>query len=89
MWREAAQAKYARLHEKAAYHDGTFPEDLRAWSEHPSSRTPFHFNHGVTIWVAGEELGLGGEFLGASEQAERDDDEPEDAESEGDEAGGV
>lgn len=76
MEREAAVAKYARRHEKLAYHDGTFPEDMREWSEHPTAEKPYHFNHGVTIWAAGEDLGLGGDFLGSTldrvDEVERD-----------------
>ena len=78
MAREAAQAKYARLHDEHQFHDGSF----ESWTEKPSVSHPYHRDHGVTIWVAGEDLGLGGEFLGsgAAEEADGEDAEAEDAE---------
>lgn len=75
MARQQAQAKWARLHsdEESAWHDGTFT----TWAKKPSAAHPFHRDHGVTIWVAGEELGLGGEFLQSGVAEEGDGEQPE------------
>lgn len=48
MERDAAQALYADLHEKAPYHDGTFTD----WEAKRSSSHPYHFNDGVSFGVA-------------------------------------
>ena len=52
MEREAADALYARLHEKQPYHDGTFT----SWAEHRSASHPYHFHDGVKIGVAESDL---------------------------------
>lgn len=69
---EAAQAQYARLHEKRPWHDGTFAD----WAEEPSADHPYHYSHGTRIWVAEKDLGLGGEFR-TRENPFADDDEDE------------
>lgn len=48
MERAAAQDAYADLHEKAAFHDGTF----QSWNEKRSPEFPYHHSHGVGIGVA-------------------------------------
>ena len=56
---EAAKRRFAALHEVRPYHDGT----MTVWMEKPSRMTPFHYADGVSIFLAPEELGLGGDFL--------------------------
>lgn len=56
---QAALARFERLHADAPWHDGTF----ESWAENPSLSHPYHFSHGVTVWVADTDLGLGGDFL--------------------------
>ena len=55
---EAAQAAYRRLHEKRPWHDGTFTR----WVEEPDEGHPYHFMHGIRIWVTETDHGLGGDF---------------------------
>lgn len=43
----AANAAYARLHEKEPFHDGSFT----SWAGDRSSSHPYHFNDGVSIGV--------------------------------------
>lgn len=45
--REAAQAMYAALHEKAPFHDGTYTR----WNEHRTSEFPYRYDEGVTVGV--------------------------------------
>jgi hypothetical protein len=63
---EAAQARYADLHEKAPYHDGKF----ESWAEKRSPDHPYHFNEGVTIWVAQTDLAPHDHFLGGVDRCE-------------------
>lgn len=62
MEREGAARKYARLHEKAPFHDGTFTD----WAEKASSAHPYHFMDGVTIYVAPVDVNPHDHFLGES-----------------------
>lgn len=64
MEKAAADARYAELHEKRAYHDGTFPRDLSDWAEKRSAETPYHYLDGVTISVAPVDLAPHDHFLG-------------------------
>jgi len=41
------------------FHDGA-----GNWSKERSRDFPYHYRDGVTIWVAPEDLGMGGDFLG-------------------------
>lgn len=52
MERDAANAKWAQLHDARPWHDGTF----RNWAEKPSDQHPYHRDHGVTIGVAQSDL---------------------------------
>lgn len=52
MEREAAAASYAKLHEKEPYHNGSFT----SWSKDRGPSHPYHFNEGVSIGVADENL---------------------------------
>lgn len=69
---EAAQAKFARLHEKRPWHDGTFTD----WAEKPSADHPYHYSYGTRIWVSETDFSLGGAFTTREnpyEQIEEDD----------------
>lgn len=59
MEREAAAAKYARLHQDAQWHDGSFT----SWSTQPDVSHPYHRDHGVTIWVAKKDYSPDDDFL--------------------------
>lgn len=52
MERAATNSAYAKLHEKAPYHDGTF----RSWAKEWSPKHPYHYNDGVSIGVADRDL---------------------------------
>ena len=52
MERVAASEAYRALHEKQPYHDGTF----KSWAATRSSSHPVHFEAGVTIGAATEDL---------------------------------
>jgi hypothetical protein len=52
MEREAAEAFYAALHDKAPWHNGAFS----SWAKEQSPRHPIHFRHGVTVGVAPVDL---------------------------------
>jgi hypothetical protein len=52
MEREAANAKWQRLHKDQQWHDGTW----KHWSAEPSDEHPYHRDHGVTIGVADRDL---------------------------------
>ena len=52
MERSAANSAYAKLHEKAPYHDGTF----RSWAKEWSPTHPYHYNDGVSIGVSDRDL---------------------------------
>lgn len=71
---EAAQAQFARLHEKRPWHDGTFAD----WAEKPDADHPYHYAHGTRIWVAERDLNLGGAFTTRENPYEV---RPEDSES--------
>ena len=47
MSREAANALYAKLHEKEPFHNGSFT----SWSKDRTLEHPYHFNEGVSIGV--------------------------------------
>lgn len=55
---EAARARFARLHEKRPWHDGTFTD----WAEEPSGDHPYHYTYGLRIWVTEVDHGFGGNF---------------------------
>lgn len=67
----AAEAAWARQHEKRPWHDGTFAD----WAEEPSESHPYHFQHGTRIWVTKTDLGLGGNFTTRENPFEQDDEE--------------
>jgi hypothetical protein len=69
MEREAAVARYAELHDKAKFHDGTFT----TWGAIRSLETPYQYGEGASIIATAKDLGLGGDFLKSA--AERLDDE--------------
>jgi hypothetical protein len=52
MERAAANSAYAKLHEKAPYHDGSF----QSWAKDWSTSHPYHYNDGVSIGVADHDL---------------------------------
>lgn len=66
---EAARAQFERLHEKRPWHDGTFTD----WAEKPSADHPYHFSHGIRIWVAETDHGFGGAFTTRENPFEDDD----------------
>lgn len=72
---DAARAFYDKRHERAKYHDGTFPADLKAWSSERTREHPYRYDEGVTIYAAPEDLNPDDDFLAAA--ATRSDDEPE------------
>lgn len=59
MERDAANAKWQRLHRAQQWHDGTGT----SWAEQPSDAYPYHRDHGVTIGVAMTDLRPGDNFL--------------------------
>jgi hypothetical protein len=59
MEREAANARYARLHEKSQWHDGSFTR----WAEEPSDSHPYRYDHGVTVGVSETDLYPDDDFL--------------------------
>ncbi len=64
MERMSSAARYADLHEEQPFHDGTFTQ----WSDKRTAVTPVHFNEGVTIWVADEDLSPHDHFLGGAKK---------------------
>jgi hypothetical protein len=52
MEREAANARWSRLHDDRPWHDGTFQK----WAENPSEGFPYHRDHGLVIGVADTDL---------------------------------
>jgi hypothetical protein len=64
MERRGAERMYELLHADRPYHDGTFTE----WVKEPSRSHPYHFNDGVTIWVAASDVAPDDKFL-SSESA--------------------
>lgn len=65
MEEQAARRRYHDLHEKAAFHDGTFTE----WAEKASGEFPYHRDDGVTIWVADRDLNPDDDFLRVADPA--------------------
>lgn len=49
---EAARRRYADLHKERPYHDGSF----KVWAKEASPDFPFHYDDGVTQWLATEDL---------------------------------
>jgi hypothetical protein len=70
----SALAAYRRLHEKRPWHDGTFTD----WAEEQSESHPFHFDHGIRIWVTETDHGLGGHFTRFENPFRKTDDDEED-----------
>lgn len=60
MEQEAAERKYAALHEARPWHDGRFQN----WTTERTAGTPYHFSDGVTISVADVDLNPTDYFLG-------------------------
>lgn len=50
---------YSNLHDERPYHDGTFTR----WAKKRTRRHPYHFQDGVSIIVAREDLNPDDEFL--------------------------
>lgn len=75
MEQAAAQAKWERLHEKRPWHDGSFTH----WAEKPSDSHPYHHSHGVTIWVADQDLSPDDDFLAPASLNRADEPEGGDA----------
>lgn len=63
---EAAASKWAALHEQHPYHDGTF----KSWAKDRSDSHPYHFQAGVTVWVAETDLNPHDHFLGGRSACE-------------------
>ena len=59
MERMAAVARYERLHEDLPYHDGTFS----SWRKKPDDEHPYHFQWGVSVWVAEKDWSPDDDFL--------------------------
>lgn len=55
----AANAQYAKLHEKRPYHEGGF----KTWAKERSSKHPYRYDEGVHIYLAPTDLNPGDEFL--------------------------
>lgn len=45
-------AMYDDLHREHPWHDGEF----RIWMKDQSALTPFHYTHGVSIWMSRADL---------------------------------
>lgn len=52
MERDAADAAYAKLHEKEPYHNGSFT----SWSKDRGEEHPYHFRDGVSIGVTDHDV---------------------------------
>lgn len=52
MEQRAADALYAKVHEREPYHDGSFT----SWSKDRSLDHPYHFNDGVSIGVTDYDI---------------------------------
>lgn len=63
MEREAAAAKYGRLHSDRPWHDGAFGN----WSGKPSDLTPYRYDMGVTVWVAQKDYSPDDAFLSGAD----------------------
>lgn len=59
MEREAANAKWQRLHGDRQWHNGSWT----SWSEKPSADHPYHRDHGLRVGVAREDLRPDDRFL--------------------------
>jgi hypothetical protein len=59
MAREAANARYDKVHKDRQYHDGTFTH----WADERSDNHPFQARDGVTIWVSEHDLTPDDDFL--------------------------
>lgn len=68
MERAAANRRYAALHEKRPFHDGTF----KRWSENATPSTPYHYGDGVTIWAASHDVNPDDNFLGGEPESQPD-----------------
>lgn len=55
----AADRKWAALHEKAPWHDGSFT----SWVAERSDSHPYHMNDGVRIWVDTTDWNPDDQFL--------------------------
>lgn len=64
MEQAAADWRYDQLHKERPFHDGTFPDDPRAWMKERSKSHPYHYRDGVTLWVAEVDLAPHDHFLG-------------------------
>lgn len=65
---ESARARYSELHKDAQFHDGSFPDDLDAWSKTRSKTHPYKYDEGVKIWYSADDLSPHDHFLGTSAQ---------------------
>ena len=65
---EAANWRYASLHEELPYHDGSF----ESWRKERSVSHPFRYDSGVRLWVSDVDYDPDGTWLGAAEQSHRD-----------------
>lgn len=54
-----AQAQWDALHKDRPYHDGSFT----SWAEDRSPAHPYHYNDGVSIYIAAEDVAPDDEFL--------------------------
>lgn len=59
MEREAAAAKYARLHSELKWHNG----DFTSWAKDPDDSHPYSYEMGVTVWVAQQDYNPNDAFL--------------------------
>lgn len=59
MEREAANAKWARMHEDRPWHNGSWT----SWESKPSAGHPYHRDHGLVIGVAVTDLRPDDTFL--------------------------
>lgn len=59
MERDAANARYARLHSDRPWHNGRF----QGWSKEPSTAAPYKYDMGVTIGVSDTDLRPDDKFL--------------------------
>lgn len=62
MTKAYAEAKYDEIHDLRPFHDGTFTK----WGEKRTTRTPYHYRDGVTLWVAETDLTPHDHFLGGA-----------------------
>lgn len=55
----AADRKWAALHEKEPWHNGTFDD----WAEDRSDSHPYHYSDGVRVWVDKTDWNPDDQFL--------------------------